>query len=328
MKFRNTGILLLIMVLLSLGVIGAGYAQWTGTLDVNGTVETGIFGHNWVGCSSNDPPGTIDPGKTQDVAWCDTSISGDELTIYAIINNAYPNYQCQVSGLVHNNGTVPEMIDDVDITTSSPLLVVTDVSPSPLLGTVLYPDDVIEGKFDVHLLQEVIYNGELFKTEPDHSYYFTVRIWVRIWYMPKSGTIGYWKGWVKSFYRGQPKDYTASEVLTWLSDIDTTSSWLGPTDIASMETMLNNASGHSMENKFLGHYLAQRLDLASGRQSPNGVHDVTSIEGYQYLGLTDPSQATAQEIIDAIESKYGTSPTRDQFETMKDICVALNQLDI
>jgi len=47
-----------------------------------------------------------------------------------------------------------------------------------------------------------------------------------------------------------------------------------------------------------------------------------------YLALADPSAATLSEIIAAIESKHGTSPSNTQFNIMKSVCDALNNLDI
>ena len=83
-----------------------------------------------------------------------------------------------------------------------------------------------------------------------------------------------------------------------------------------------------MEQKFLRQYLATRLNAEAGRLYPDGHHNITSIKGYAYLGLLDSTQATLSDIIHAIEGKYETSPTEDQFETMKDICEALNELKI
>jgi len=141
------------------------------------------------------------------------------------------------------------------------------------------------------------------------------------------GTIGFWKNWDKH------NTYTQTEIEDWLDLIDGSSDWLGPIDVDGMEAMLTQASGGTMEEKFLGHYLAQRLNLESGRQGWATTHDITGISGYSYLipgPAPDPvpDAATATEIITAIESKYGDSPNYGEFETMKDVCDKLNSLEI
>ena len=84
-------------------------------------------------------------------------------------------------------------------------------------------------------------------------------------------------------------------------------------------------SSSDMEQRFLSHYLATRLDVAAGTLDTGG-HDFTSCDDCNYLGLD--GSGTLQEIITAIEGKHGTSPTADEFEIMKDICVALNEVTI
>lgn len=50
--------------------------------------------------------------------------------------------------------------------------------------------------------------------------------------------------------------------------------------------------------------------------------------GWAWQGLTNPGSAGLSEIIAAIESKYGTSISHYQFNIMKNVCDALNNLDI
>ena len=68
------------------------------------------------------------------------------------------------------------------------------------------------------------------------------------------------------------------------------------------------------------------------RLNPDNKHDITTVEGYGYLGLANPSSATLSEIVEAIEGKHvppATDPPTDkQFEIMKNICDALNNLEI
>lgn len=140
------------------------------------------------------------------------------------------------------------------------------------------------------------------------------------------GTLGFWKNWDKH------NTYLQSEIEDWLDLIDDDSAWLGPITVDDMVTMLEEASGSIMEQKFLGHYLAQRLNLESERQDwTTPTHDITGIAGYAYLipgPSPAPTAATAEEIVDAIEDKEGTGPSSSEFETMKDVCDKLNNLEI
>ena len=315
MGIKKIGVVFLV-VIIALALCRVGYAFWTDTLIIDDTVQTAEWKAGFTACSTNDPPGTIDPGKDKDVGSCTAELAvpengGDYEQVIVTIENAYPSYECEVSVTVHNDGTVPARIGALDIT-SPPEVTVEHID---FLGVVLNPDgspgDSVGGQFWVHVEQEAL---------QDHTYTFTVEIGVVA--MCHTGTIGFWKNWDKH------NAYTQAEIEDWLSSIDDDSEWLGPTSVTDMVAMLEQASGGRMEQKFLGHYLAQRLNLESGRQGWDTTHDVTSIDGYGYLGLADPNSATATEIISAMEGKYGTSPDKDQFETMKDICDALNELDI
>lgn len=136
------------------------------------------------------------------------------------------------------------------------------------------------------------------------------------------GTIGFWKNWNKH------KTYTKAEIEGWLATIDGASDWLGPCIVDGMVSLIKDATGKgtTMEKMFLAQYLALRLDVESERISATGTHDVSKLDLTNYLGLTSPSAATVAEITTAIESKYGTFPSRAQFEIMKNICDALNNL--
>ena len=56
------------------------------------------------------------------------------------------------------------------------------------------------------------------------------------------------------------------------------------------------------------------------------LQDVKSADPGNYLGLANP--ATLAQIQAAIESKFNTSPTRDEFEIMKTVCDKINNLDL
>ena len=89
--------------------------------------------------------------------------------------------------------------------------------------------------------------------------------------------------------------------------------------------MVAGAGGTDKE-KFLRHYLATKLDIEAERLFLTTWHHFSSYDPGNYLGLG--GQGTLQDIIDAIEDRYPHNPTDPQFLIMKDICDALNNLDI
>ena len=142
------------------------------------------------------------------------------------------------------------------------------------------------------------------------------------------GSMGFWTNW--------RNHYSEEEMLPWLAEVDAASKWLGPTTVEGLDELFAAATGGgaSMKSRFLAHYMATRLSIAAGRLNPANTHDIIGIEGYGYLGLPDPASATLSAIIVAIEGKHPADPsdpaacwpTTEQYETMKDICDALNNL--
>ena len=77
--------------------------------------------------------------------------------------------------------------------------------------------------------------------------------------------------------------------------------------------------------RFLAHYLALRLNELSGRIPGSSQHDTTSVDPGNYLGLPGgPGLYTLDDIIAAIEAKFGTFPTPAEFEIMKDVADGIN----
>jgi len=145
------------------------------------------------------------------------------------------------------------------------------------------------------------------------------------------GSPGFWKNW------DSHNTYTETEIWGFLAAVDASSLWLGGIkDISQMQAVLTPVvltpavptpgEDTTMEAKFLRHYLATRLNVEAGQLYPELFHLFSSYDPANYLGLG--GQGTLEEIIGAIEGKYGTSPTEGQFEIMKDICDALNNLEI
>lgn len=144
-RFLTAGILFMVLVGM-LAAIGTGYALWSKTLNIQGSVQTGEVDADFDAATTNDPVGTIDPGYDKDVASCEVSGVGTQ-TLTVTILNGYPSYTCAVDFLVTNTGTVPVKVQSFDITGVPPELDVT-LTDLPV-GTQIDPG--IEAHGDVHI---------------------------------------------------------------------------------------------------------------------------------------------------------------------------------
>ena len=136
------------------------------------------------------------------------------------------------------------------------------------------------------------------------------------------------------FWRNWHHHYDEAEVVAWLKHIDAGCQWLGPTTVQGLNDLFAAATGGcaTTMTEFLGHYMATRLNIASGRLESGNTHNITGVAGHTYLGLSDPESATLSAIVIAIECKYphdpeAAWPTSQQYEIMKNICEAMNNLD-
>lgn len=200
---KNRKILFVPMLLaIALLVAGYAYADWTQTIYIDGTAETGTFcfefvpwsymckdiGDDWT-CDSYfmnnirpiDPPKDI--GSTTGVPVDLDPVDGHLDTLVLTIENAYPCYYNEISIKVHNCGTIPLVINEPTVEwegTEIPLpestVVVLDIAG---VGDILElkwlngvdkqlePCDERELSFELHVLQEA---------EPDTTYTFIIRI--------------------------------------------------------------------------------------------------------------------------------------------------------
>ncbi len=99
-------------------------------------------------CSSNDPPGTVDPGLDKDVGCCETSSSGPASATVSI-TNAYPDYQCRVAFGIKNIGEEPVTITGVEL--DKPLALDASVSPPDLVSTTIEPGQMITAYLDLRV---------------------------------------------------------------------------------------------------------------------------------------------------------------------------------
>ncbi len=134
-------ILVLGLVLtIALSALGVGYALWSDTLTINGTVNTGNVDVQW---SWSAPYDTEPAGK--DVSWMEVyGTDTIEDILYVTLYNAYPciDYYCAVD--VHNVGTVPVILTGLQF--NAPPGVLVEMLPNGTgnqiaEGTQIHPGD-------------------------------------------------------------------------------------------------------------------------------------------------------------------------------------------
>ncbi|UCH42968.1 MAG: hypothetical protein JSW16_00025 [Dehalococcoidales bacterium] len=140
---------------------------------------------------------------------------------------------------------------------------------------------------------------------------------------------------------------TEAQVIGWLNDdISQDSCWLTPTVLNAVSgppITLDDAvevlavGGKDAEGKFYAHYLALWLNLMSGRQCPDTLHDVSEVgetldyEDYgdgNFLALSDPENVSRAEFVAAVEALCNSPVSDTEFTLMKEISEAFNDMDI
>ena len=122
---KKIGLLSLALVL-ALGSLGIGYAHWSETLQIKGTIATGDIDPKFSEAESNDGTGELDPSErgcwtvgatntwaanrySKDVGLTDTDIPSamDHRQVTITATNTYPSYYASVIFKIVNEGTVP-----------------------------------------------------------------------------------------------------------------------------------------------------------------------------------------------------------------------------
>lgn len=151
------------------------------------------------------------------------------------------------------------------------------------------------------------------------------------WSTEQEGSPGFWKNAQKT------GKYTPQQLLDFCASVDAASQWLVPdvavhfglVDWADVEKIFDDGEGPDTEKQFLRQYMALRLNAVSGRLFLTTTHNIFSYDSGNYLGLTPlPTSPppNLQQVLNAIEIKFGTSPTKAQYTIMKNLCEALNVL--
>jgi hypothetical protein len=262
----------------------------------------------FVAASTDDPPGSVDPGYDKDVASCEADVTDGDL-VEVVLVNAYPSYTCTFTVTVQNTGMLPVQLGPLVIE-APPVLTVTALEDQT--GLILDGGKTDVENFSVHVEQAASQNA---------IYEFRIR---KPFTLHAQGTIGFWRHWDRH------DTFSEAEIEGWLAEIDAASGWFGPTTVEGMVSVMEDALGRGSRpyEKFLAHCLATRLNERSGILEGADTYDVKALDSKNYLELAEPSNATLTEIIAAIESKFGTSPKNSQFNIMKNVCDALNNLQL
>jgi hypothetical protein len=106
-------------LMMILVVIGSAMAMWSDNLKIKTVINTGNVDVEFGSISTNDPPGSNDPGYGIDVGTCyadkveienednGNPTGNNDLDLNITIVNAYPSYNCTVTFEVRNTGTIP-----------------------------------------------------------------------------------------------------------------------------------------------------------------------------------------------------------------------------
>ncbi len=76
-----------------IALVAVVYGLVSAVLTIDGTVGIGFTNADFIDASTDDPPGTLDPGYDKDVADCTAVVISDEL-VEVVLTNTYPSYTC------------------------------------------------------------------------------------------------------------------------------------------------------------------------------------------------------------------------------------------
>lgn len=175
-------VLVVCSLLLCVAIVGVGYALWSETLWVDGTVHTGIVDWGFQYCTLLDEfppppmsgPGTIgdwtcDPGflnvhrLQKNVAWGSATIVDNGHAVDFQLDNVYPCYFNALNLYPVNTGTIPIHIERVKIKDGAGNVVAElTESPAPIVNVDLNGD----GAADVEILWGDNFGAQLHPGDP------------------------------------------------------------------------------------------------------------------------------------------------------------------
>ena len=110
--------LIAIIVVLSLGIIGVGYAAWSQSLTATATLNTGSYIINFAASPT--------PNPTTGTGTITASASGLNMTVG--LNTGYPGFSGTVNYTINNTGTIPAKVTSITLASGTG---VTIINPGP-----------------------------------------------------------------------------------------------------------------------------------------------------------------------------------------------------
>jgi hypothetical protein len=145
---KKIGLLALALVL-ALGSLGVGFALWSETLYIDGTVCTGTLDADW----SFDGYGD-DEIAGKDYSYATAWISGDYLYVY--VDNAYPCITYYVYFDVDNVGTIPFHVCQIVCEDQASFPGTVEIAMDDPLPVQVHPDEQAWGYINIHLTNDAV----------------------------------------------------------------------------------------------------------------------------------------------------------------------------
>ena len=164
----------MLAVIAAMALVGIGYAHWTETITISGTVDTGELDCGWSWETGWDTESDEKDVSSISAEGVDEDGDGDYDELVVTINNAYPCIHYYLPIDIKNTGTIPGEIASIDIDTSglpsgSTVEIQEDPDKDPDIGVDVQidPGEEAYGILHVHLPQDA---------EENTDYTFTVSV--------------------------------------------------------------------------------------------------------------------------------------------------------
>jgi hypothetical protein len=137
--------------------MGVGYALWSDSLYLEGTINTGELDICMISVADDDSSAQgIDPGYTKDVASTSATII-DCYTATVTVTNGYPSYENYVHFTTEVRGTVPVILEAIIVDNPNPLAI--EVEAWNGVGEQRHPGDRADNTLWFHVLQAADQNA-------------------------------------------------------------------------------------------------------------------------------------------------------------------------
>jgi hypothetical protein len=153
---KNGRVLFAISVLIvaAMVTVGLAYALWSKTLLINGQTQTGKLNVGFESFIISDNEASLpepkDVGQTT-AELIDLDGDGVYDKIVVTITNAYPSYEAYVDCIIKNYGTIPAIIQDINV--NAPPELTVEINWFIYEGMQIDPGDGVMAEIYVHVLQ-------------------------------------------------------------------------------------------------------------------------------------------------------------------------------